>query len=78
MNIFAKRVFDFTGSLLLLTIFLPVIILVSASIKLSSKGPVFYVQKRHGLNGKKFDMFKFRSMYIDNGDFLAATKNDKR
>ena len=78
LNIFAKRVFDFTGSLLLLTIFLPVIILVSASIKLSSKGPVFYVQKRHGLNGKKFDMFKFRSMYIDNGDFLAATKNDKR
>jgi lipopolysaccharide/colanic/teichoic acid biosynthesis glycosyltransferase len=62
---FGKRVFDIvatvTGGLLLL----PIIIPIALWIKLSSKGPLFYVQKRVGKDFKEFDLYKFRSMIID-------------
>lgn len=78
LNIMAKRLFDFIGSVLLLIFFSPLFLLIGILVKFTSKGPLFFVQKRHGLNGKEFDMFKFRSMYVGNGTFVAATKNDNR
>ena len=59
---FVKRAFDIAFSLLLLIPGLPVMLLTAIAIKLDSKGPVFFSQERVGLNGKKFIMYKFRSM----------------
>jgi exopolysaccharide biosynthesis polyprenyl glycosylphosphotransferase len=57
-----KRVFDIAGSLLLLIIFSPLFLLVAVLVKLMSPGPVFFAQKRVGLNKRQFTMFKFRTM----------------
>jgi len=58
-----KRTMDVIGGLFGITIFLPFFIMVPICIKLTSKGPVFFRQKRIGQFGKKFVFFKFRSMY---------------
>lgn len=60
-----KRVLDWTISLILLTIALPIGVVTAALIKLESNGPVFYRQERVGLNGKVFSLWKFRSMRAD-------------
>lgn len=71
-----KRIFDIVASLGLLIIFLPVCLAVAIAIKIDSKGPVFAdVPERVGQGGKKFKMFKFRSM-IQNAHGLLRT--DKR
>jgi len=59
---FIKRFTDISISILLLIISLPIIIIAVIAIKLDSKGPVFFVQDRTGLNGKPFKMIKFRGM----------------
>lgn len=59
------RIFDITFSLLGLLILLPLLLLISISIKLTSKGPVIYKQLRVGQFGKDFYLLKFRSMKID-------------
>ncbi|MGB5847083.1 MAG: sugar transferase [Ignavibacteriaceae bacterium] len=59
---FIKRFTDITISILLLIISLPIIIIAVIAIKLDSKGPVFFVQDRTGLDGKPFKMIKFRGM----------------
>ncbi len=61
-----KRLMDIVGSLLLLVIFSPVLVVVALAVKISSKGPVFFRQKRVGQQGKPFTFLKFRSMYVDN------------
>lgn len=62
---FFKRSFDFFVSLIgLIVLFLPFII-IAIAIKCTSKGPVFYKQERLGLNGKKFNLYKFRTMRAD-------------
>lgn len=58
----AKRLLDIGAALVLLVLFLPVWLIVPLLIKLESKGPVFYLPKRIGKDGKPFKMFKFRSM----------------
>lgn len=68
----AKRLFDITGSLLLILLFSPVMIVVAVAVKLGSKGPVFYSQERIGLNGEPFPMFKFRSMVQGADDQLQS------
>ncbi len=60
-----KRAFDLIASLLMMFLLLPVYIYVWIRVKLSSPGPTFFVQERIGLNGKPFNIYKFRSMYID-------------
>ena len=62
---FEKRAFDavFAGFVLLVT--LPLFLAVAAAVKLSSTGPVFYRSDRIGLDGKPFQMFKFRTMVAD-------------
>lgn len=61
-----KRVVDICGSLLALLLFTPVIAAIAVVVKLTSRGPVFYCQKRVGQYGKLFDFYKFRSMYVNN------------
>jgi len=79
-NNILKRTFDIITSLLFLFIFSPLFIIISIIIKLSSKGPLFYKQERIGLDGKKFMMFKFRSMKVDaetTGPQFASKEDDR-
>ena len=62
---FLKRVIDFVLSLCGLIILSPVFIILCIWIKLDSKGPIFFRQKRVGKNKKHFNILKFRTMYID-------------
>ena len=60
-----KKAIDAMGSSVALLIFSPVFLAVSVAIKWDSEGPVFFRQKRLGLNGQSFDLLKFRSMYTN-------------
>lgn len=62
---FLKRVIDFILSLIGLIVLSPVFIILCISIRLDSKGPIFFRQKRVGKNKKHFNILKFRTMYID-------------
>jgi len=59
-----KRAFDFVFSLVALLIAAPLMFLIALAIKLSSRGPVLFVQERIGLNGRRFNMLKFRTMKV--------------
>jgi exopolysaccharide biosynthesis polyprenyl glycosylphosphotransferase len=60
-----KRVIDIAGVLAMLLVALPILLVVSIAIKATSAGPILFRQVRAGRNGRKFTMFKFRSMCID-------------
>ncbi len=62
---FGKRIFDIVATIVGSIILLPIIIPIALWIKLSSKGPLFYIQKRVGKDFEEFDLYKFRSMIID-------------
>jgi exopolysaccharide biosynthesis polyprenyl glycosylphosphotransferase len=66
-----KRLFDITVSALALAALSPLLVGVAALIKLTSRGPIFFRQKRVGLHGKPFHMLKFRSMVV-NAEELKA------
>jgi lipopolysaccharide/colanic/teichoic acid biosynthesis glycosyltransferase len=61
-----KRVVDVVGSLVMLVLTVPVCLLISLAVKLSSKGPVLFKQQRVGQDGRRFTFLKFRSMQIGN------------
>jgi len=61
-----KRVMDTIGSALALFFLSPLLLLIAIAIKLTSKGPVFFRQKRVGQYGEQFVFLKFRSMYVNN------------
>lgn len=61
-----KRVIDVIGSAIALLLCLPLFYAIGIAIKVSSRGPVYFAQKRVGQFGKRFSMLKFRSMYADN------------
>ena len=61
-----KRAIDIVGSVLALIVSMPLLYIVGIAIKLSSKGPVLFRQKRVGQYGKRFTVLKFRTMQIDN------------
>ena len=63
--LFGKRLFDLLATIFGGLILLPILILISIWIRLSSKGPLFYIQKRVGKDFKEFNLYKFRSMIID-------------
>ena len=60
-----KKILDVSGSLAALLLLSPLFIIISALIKLTSPGPVFFRQTRIGQQGKEFSFLKFRSMYAD-------------
>ncbi len=64
-NKFIKRLIDFMLSLIAVVLLFAVFIVISILIKLDSKGPVFFCQKRVGKNKKHFSILKFRTMYKD-------------
>lgn len=60
-----KRAIDIIGAISGLLLLSPVIVIVACAIKFTSKGPIFFSQKRVGKNGELFDMYKFRSMVVN-------------
>jgi exopolysaccharide biosynthesis polyprenyl glycosylphosphotransferase len=68
MNLAVKRLVDFVLAALLLLALSPILLLVTLLIRLTSRGPVLFVQKRVGRGGKTFSFYKFRSMYANNRD----------
>jgi Undecaprenyl-phosphate glucose phosphotransferase len=79
-NRIIKRTFDIVVSgLIILLIFPWLVPIIALIIKLSSKGPVFFLQQRTGKNDHTFNCIKFRTMYLnEDSDNLQATKSDKR
>jgi putative colanic acid biosynthesis UDP-glucose lipid carrier transferase len=80
VNGWLKRVEDVVlGSMILLLIALPMLA-IAIGVKLSSAGPVFFRQRRYGLNGEEIRVLKFRSMTVteDGAQVKQATKNDQR
>jgi Undecaprenyl-phosphate glucose phosphotransferase len=76
-----KWLFDHLVGGIVLLMALPVMALAALAIKLDSRGPVLFRQKRFGFNNERIDVFKFRSLYHDQADPLAAkvvTRNDPR
>lgn len=71
---FIKRLMDIIGSLIGMIVLIPLFIIVAFLIKLESKGPIFFHQKRVGLNGKEFKMYKFRSMVVNAEELLDKLK----
>jgi Undecaprenyl-phosphate glucose phosphotransferase len=80
-DVVMKWLFDkIVGSLALICA-APVMLMVAIAVKLDSKGPVFFKQKRYGFNNESIDIYKFRSMYADQADLTASklvTKGDPR
>ena len=63
--LFSKRAIDIVGSIVGLALLSPILLIVAIAIKLESKGPIIFSQKRIGLKGKEFKMYKLRSMVED-------------
>ena len=61
-----KRAIDIIGSVFALLLFSPLLIVIAAVIKLTSKGPILFKQQRLGQYGVRFTFLKFRSMYFQN------------
>ena len=79
-SLFLKRVFDFTVSLVMLILLLPVLLILAAMIAVDSRGGVFYRQERVTQYGRKFKIFKFRTM-VANADQIGTqvtVNNDQR
>lgn len=57
-----KRAFDLLSAIVLLVLFLPLMLVVAVAVRLSSRGPVFFHQRRPGRNGREFSILKFRTM----------------
>lgn len=70
-----KRVIDFAASAFLICAFSPIMLLTALAIKLDSPGPIFFRQKRVGLNGRFFTLLKFRSMVVDAEQRLEGLKD---
>ena len=79
-NVFCKRLFDIVFSSLVIVFILSWMIpIFGLFIKISSKGPVLFIQKREGIKGNYFDCFKFRSMILNSvSDTKMADDNDNR
>lgn len=79
-NRLAKRLFDVVFSLLFLCTLFPILFLIVAvAVKTTSPGPIFFRQKRNGVDNKEFWCYKFRSMKVNkDSDTLQATLNDPR
>lgn len=80
-DIVIKTVFDRLVGAFCLVALAPLMLLVALAVKLDSKGPVFFRQKRYGFNNELIEVFKFRSMYVDQLDQKAerlVTRGDPR
>jgi len=80
INAFLKRISDIVASFSILILISPVLIGLALAVKLTSPGPVIFCQRRYGLEGEEFTVYKFRSMTVcDDGVFVKqASENDAR
>jgi len=76
----SKILFDYVFATILVIVLAPVMLAIALAIRLDSPGPVIFRQRRHGFNHVVIDVYKFRTMTVqENGDHVAqATKNDPR
>lgn len=80
-SVVVKRSMDIIFSLIAIIFTLPIMLAIAVAVKLTSPGPLFYRQERMGLDGKTFDMLKFRSMNVDaevQSGAVWAKENDPR
>lgn len=78
---FLKNALDKSVATLAIICLSPVMVLVAVAVKLESKGPILFKQKRFGFNNQLIEVYKFRSMYTDRADAAASqlvTRNDPR
>lgn len=77
-----KRTVDLLGAGILLVLLSPLLAFIAMAIRLDSSGPIFFQQQRHGLRGKLFTMWKFRTMFVQHsnpeGRFIQVTQADPR
>jgi lipopolysaccharide/colanic/teichoic acid biosynthesis glycosyltransferase len=73
-----KRFFDILFALAGLSLLALPFVVIGAAIKLSSRGPVFFRQRRIGRGGKPFCLYKFRTMYVGEGGLLVTAEGDPR
>jgi len=81
LRVLPKRIFDRLFALAALTALAPVMLVIAVLVKLSSPGPVFFRQKRKGIDGHEFEIYKFRSMRVhkeEAGKVTQATRRDPR
>jgi Undecaprenyl-phosphate glucose phosphotransferase len=80
LEIAEKRIFDIVLGTIALILVSPLLLIIAILIKLDSPGPVFFVQRRHGFNHKRFGILKFRSMTVteDGAKVEQAKQNDPR
>ena len=80
VSLVLKRIFDFTVSMILLLIIWPILLIIAIAVKLDSPGPVFFKQERVTSYGKRFRIWKFRTM-VANADKIGTqvtVSNDRR
>jgi lipopolysaccharide/colanic/teichoic acid biosynthesis glycosyltransferase len=80
-----KRAVDLLASTILITLLSPLFLIIMAAIKLTSRGPIIFRQRRIGFRCNQFEMYKFRTMVVDadkleagNGEAFVKPKNDPR
>lgn len=80
VNRFLKRVSDIVIASAILLLVFPLMVAIAIGIKMSSRGPIIFKQKRYGLDGKEIIVYKFRSMTVteEGGEVMQATKHDQR
>ncbi len=80
VNAVIKRATDLILAPILLILLSPLLFIIAIGIKLSSPGPVFFRQRRYGLDGQEIIVWKFRTMNVmeDGGEVMQATKGDQR
>lgn len=72
-----KRIFDLTVGIIFFTAFMLTLPFIAVAIRIDSKGPIFFVQERVGLDGKRFKMWKYRTMFSDTDSYAIAPKNKR-
>ena len=80
-DVVVKTIFDRVVGTLALLVLSPLLLAITVAVKLDSKGPVFFKQKRYGFNNETVEIYKFRSMYTDQLDVTAerlVTRGDPR
>lgn len=80
-NMLSKRIVDIVGAVVAIVLFSPIMLLAAIGIKLTSKGPLIFKQERVGLHNKTFQMYKFRTMEVQEDDEEKkgwTTRNDPR
>jgi len=72
-----KELIDYTVAIAALIVLSPLLVLTAVAIRIESKGPILFRQKRFGFNNNEISVFKFRSMYVDRQDATGAQRTEK-